>query len=86
MAGKMRSLWIDYDYMNQYQKKAISGLASLETGIHKINTGGPIFHCIMFRYNEEYYSAILVSYDNSSSELPIFVKYASGDLFVRFLN
>lgn len=61
MAGLL-SCQSDVSSLGQYEKVVIEQLESLDTGIHMIQTGGPIYHVIMLKYTKEYYSAIISCY------------------------
>ncbi|MDO4757279.1 MAG: hypothetical protein Q4A54_13095 [Parabacteroides sp.] len=80
----MRKNNIELESLNMYIQTAINNISSLETGIHQITTGGPIYHAIVFRYSEGYYSAILSSYGKMDM-FPLYIRF-DGELSIRSLS
>lgn len=75
---------LGYDYFSGHLKIAIDKLKNLSTGIHMIETGGPIYHAIVCKFTEVYYSAIITSYDGSNM-LPLYVRY-DGKYVIRTMT
>jgi hypothetical protein len=81
VAGLHIATNLEYESFSGYLKIVLDKLKTLSTGIHEIETGGPVYHAIVCKYAESYFSAIITSYDRLN-KIPLYVRY-DGNYLIR---
>lgn len=81
----LASVGITDTYLVYAFNTLVSDIANYNNGVISISTGGPVYGFLLWKYNDDYYSAILLTY-NPNAPISLELRYINGDNYVMCVN